>query len=228
MLFSSIPPELKLLVAEYLDPESCFNLAISCKQIWFLCRSLVDKHSKLLSENQSLIVPPLQPMFDIINNPPKGWYIRDCVLWYSEFNAAGETPKSLKDKERLISYYTNWMEEEGSKGHTIPYKGQTFITPITQLMHRLPFLTTLSINSQPNKYEPHDTYEHAYINFMHVLSRLYLRSLGTQQVCNLPFKFLTTVAVVQYNVRDGCDFDWCLGFMYIHPVSEELHWQDAR
>ncbi|KAF2110464.1 hypothetical protein BDV96DRAFT_202321 [Lophiotrema nucula] len=47
---SRLPAELRLAVLEQLEPEDCFNFAITSKESWRISESLVRKHGKLFEE----------------------------------------------------------------------------------------------------------------------------------------------------------------------------------
>ncbi|PVI05122.1 hypothetical protein DM02DRAFT_127237 [Periconia macrospinosa] len=235
MSFTTLPTELKLEIMGYLDPTSCFNIAISCKEHWDTFRSLVETHSRLISENNPFHVGAISDsrIFEIIDSPRLGWYVRDCILEHSEYGDQNDTVENFDlddlyvpnretanfeaEKARLNNDYSKWMKNERLHGKPIAYQGREIITLVTVLMHHLPFLTTLSISSGSSFRFLIDAVEEdemPFLNFMHVLAKAYIQSSSAQQIRDLPFSHLTTVAIARGDYL-FTRTDWCSHFLYI-------------
>lgn len=87
MSLTVIPPELKLEIADLLDPCSAFAFAFTCKTHWQLCDFLIKKHKRLLSEYQILNAGKAGRILwttlkEILHDPSKGWYVRELTVPY--------------------------------------------------------------------------------------------------------------------------------------------------
>ncbi|KAH7356207.1 hypothetical protein BKA66DRAFT_501680 [Pyrenochaeta sp. MPI-SDFR-AT-0127] len=93
MAFSTLPPELKLNIAEQLDPASSLNFALTSRDHAKLCRSTLRNHARLFAEWQvidtahggvhagrseaTLLWSTLK---EVLEDPRKGWYVRELNL----------------------------------------------------------------------------------------------------------------------------------------------------
>ncbi|KAF2744733.1 hypothetical protein M011DRAFT_470307 [Sporormia fimetaria CBS 119925] len=85
MTTSCLPPELKLMIAEYLDPISSLQYAITCKENHSACNSILQKHKRLSAENQKLEAGGAGTLLfdklkEILDDPRIGWYVRELDL----------------------------------------------------------------------------------------------------------------------------------------------------
>lgn len=101
MSFLTTPLELKLCVAEYLDPASAFDFAITNRSHWYLCASLIQKHKRLFTEYQKIDTANAGRLVwtkleEILNDPSRGWYVRELNLpggrqtnWHATVHGSG-------------------------------------------------------------------------------------------------------------------------------------------
>jgi hypothetical protein len=124
-----LPPELKLSIADYLDPISSLNFALTCKEYWKLCQALLESHTKRFAEAPLLASyeiegaarplmdgPPRprigiwQTLKDVLRDPKKGWYITEIDLrscWvHDNSKAPEEVPEEFLDAAmKLMDLY---------------------------------------------------------------------------------------------------------------------------
>ncbi|CAO2658191.1 Nn.00g059140.m01.CDS01 [Neocucurbitaria sp. VM-36] len=94
MSLYTLPPELKLNIAECLDPDSSLNLALTCRDLHRVCKSVLREHGRLLLEGHTIDTADPQiasrvlwiTLKEVLNDPRKGWYVRELNLpssrWY--------------------------------------------------------------------------------------------------------------------------------------------------
>jgi hypothetical protein len=94
-----LPPELKLSIADFLDPISSLDYALTCKDHWKLCHTLLEMHTKRFAEapvlasydTQGVPTPCAdgssrarcgiwQTLGNILRDPKEGWYITEIDL----------------------------------------------------------------------------------------------------------------------------------------------------
>ncbi|KAJ4376498.1 hypothetical protein N0V83_001782 [Neocucurbitaria cava] len=86
MSLNELPPELKLAIAEILDPQSCLHLTLTCRDLYNLCQTMLEEHERLFSElriirsdqtNRHVLWTTLRA---VLKDPRKGWYVRELDL----------------------------------------------------------------------------------------------------------------------------------------------------
>jgi hypothetical protein len=114
-----LPPELKLSIADFLDPVSSLNYALTCKEHWKLCHTLLKTHTKRFAEapvlasydTQGLPTPCAdgssrtccgiwQTLENVLRDPREGWYITEIDLiscWVDNKKAPEEVPAEFLD-----------------------------------------------------------------------------------------------------------------------------------
>ncbi|KAF1948530.1 hypothetical protein CC80DRAFT_511277 [Byssothecium circinans] len=85
MSIISLPPELRLLIAEHLDPRSCFRFALTCREHSRLLSALVATHKELWTRYNTIDTHDAGRLMwnltkDIIENPKIANYIEDISL----------------------------------------------------------------------------------------------------------------------------------------------------
>ncbi|KAF2126298.1 hypothetical protein P153DRAFT_389040 [Dothidotthia symphoricarpi CBS 119687] len=88
MYLLTLPPELKLMIVDQLDPISSFKFAISCKSHWALCKPLMERaHSCAKYQTLSFDVysgPEGQLLWhiakEILDDPYRGEFVQDISL----------------------------------------------------------------------------------------------------------------------------------------------------
>lgn len=85
MSLSALPTELKLGFVHYLDPESTLWFALTCKAHAAICKSYLQVHAQRLDQHQSIETDHegtllWQFLLEVLDEPSKGWYIRELNL----------------------------------------------------------------------------------------------------------------------------------------------------
>ena len=85
MALITLPPELKLNIADSLDPDSTLNFALTCRDHATLLKSLLRQHARLLAKWKVIDTTDARTLLwetlrDVIANPRLGWYIRELNL----------------------------------------------------------------------------------------------------------------------------------------------------
>ncbi|KAI4913194.1 uncharacterized protein J4E92_009817 [Alternaria infectoria] len=119
MALITLPPELKLNIADSLDPDSTLNFALTCRDHATLLKSLLKQHARLLAKWKVIDTTDARTLLwetlrDVIANPRLGWYIRELNLpesrqynWNANESLRNSHPKhgvvpSEKDKALFI------------------------------------------------------------------------------------------------------------------------------
>jgi hypothetical protein len=119
MFATVLPPELKLSIADFLDPISSLNYALTCKEHWKLCHTLLETHTRRFAEAPVLAsydtrgVPTpcadgssrtscgiWQTLENVLRDPKEGWYITEIDLiscWADVRKAPEEVPAEFLD-----------------------------------------------------------------------------------------------------------------------------------
>jgi hypothetical protein len=82
MPFDGLPAELKLSIAEHLDPISSFSFAIASRLNWVVCEPVVRKHAWLYQEYKTIDACHAGTLLwntlkAILKDPSLGWYVRE-------------------------------------------------------------------------------------------------------------------------------------------------------
>jgi hypothetical protein len=85
MALVALPPELKLDIADLLDPDSTLHFALTCKAHAKLVKFTLIEHLLLLSEETVInttddLTLPWKILRAVIMDPRQGWYIRELQL----------------------------------------------------------------------------------------------------------------------------------------------------
>jgi hypothetical protein len=81
----ALPAELTINIAEFLDPDSTLNLALTCKHHQALCKPVLAEHGRLFSEWQLIDTTNAktllwQTLIEVLDDPRKGWYVRELNM----------------------------------------------------------------------------------------------------------------------------------------------------
>jgi hypothetical protein len=239
MPLSSFPPELTLTIAEFLDPFSSFNLALTCKAHWNLCNTVIQKHKRLFAENR--VIDARDPSWpyqnhmlwdklrEILNDPVVGEYVREISLpssraTYLDGNASHDFQLTLQS-ERLSQEDFDLFSGAGDH--------------IEELYQSLDLASAGSDRIEWDECVSHGSSEPILVMLVqHMpylrtfrftdleMSRIFLRYLCATAVAyadpvlapKLPFQHLTTVAVAHWDTEMSCDLEWCRFFCAIPSV----------
>ncbi|KAG9191569.1 hypothetical protein G6011_10303 [Alternaria panax] len=85
MALIALPPELKLNVIDYLDPDSTLNFALTCRDHATLAKSTLREHGRLLSEWDIIDTTDGRTLLwrilkEVLIDPRQGWYTRELNL----------------------------------------------------------------------------------------------------------------------------------------------------
>lgn len=209
-----LPPEIKLSIADYLDPVSSNNFGTTCKEHWKLCRPLFKKHSRAFAEAPIVGVhDTLGLLKDIIHDPSKGWYISEVSLtanWDVPLPVPIEGVEQLQEAAKdLLRLYprSNMIDEDDDCLIQRIMDGIVTGYPdgmIAVLIHHLPNLKTfrLTTSRESNVLNP-------------LFNRIAVEYANLAKRPNLPFQRLHMVSVCHYDTESCMSADWALPFLHI-------------
>lgn len=208
-----LPSELKLRIADYLDPGSSINFGIACKEHWQLCQTLFKRHAKSFAEAPVVTAyNALDLLRATIQDPSQGWYIREISFketWDDPSTTleedAEQLQKSARQLRRLYPHTSSTVEDEC----LITRIEQDLATghpnsAVAVLLHHLPNLRTLRL-----------TTTREYSNFESLLERIGVEYVDAAKSSRLPLQHLQTVALVHDDTEGCISPDWALPFMRI-------------
>jgi hypothetical protein len=207
-----LPSELKLNVADYLDPQSSINFGLTCKEHWQLCRPLFKKHT--LAFLQAPIVTAqnaLELLRATLQDPSQGWYIRE-ISFQDGWDDPSTTPvddaerlqEAVSQLKHLYSHSDTGLEQDWVV--TQIERGLETGDPasaVAVLLHHLPYLRTLRL-----------TMGHGNV-FESLLERIGVEYINAAKRSNLPLQHLRTVALAYYDTEGCIGPDWALTFLRI-------------
>jgi hypothetical protein len=230
----NLPPELKLSIAENLDPISSFNFAITCKEHWKLCDPINRRHARLFAENRTIDTADAGRLLwdklkEILDDHRVGWYLRDLSLpsnrqtyWDEsvghDFQLTGQTLKP--PEEDLIRYYRAVEDVEERYGTEMLTKlywkgkweaglGNGAEEPIINiLVHHLPHLKVFRVTDAE--------ISTSFYGLMRFIAEGYCEPALAP---NLPFQHLNTVAIAHHDSEMSVDAEWCHFFCSIPTVQ---------
>lgn len=81
MLLPLLPPEIKLSIADHLDPFSTINFSLTSKDHWETCRSGIERHARLFTEAPVVdAIDVWKLLRDILQDDSKAQYITELSL----------------------------------------------------------------------------------------------------------------------------------------------------
>lgn len=205
-----LPPEIKLDVADYLDPLSSINFGITCKEHWKLCQPIFKKHTKAFAETPIVTAyNALDLLRDTLQDPSKGWYIREISFrdrWDDPFTTPMEDAEQLQNAARqLLSLFPHLSTNlEDDCLITQIQDGLATGRPesaVAVLLHYLPNLRTLRLTmSGGNVFEL-------------LLERIGIEYATAVKRSNLPCQRLCTVSLAHHDTEGCISPDWALPFL---------------
>jgi hypothetical protein len=233
MPLANLPLELKLNIAECLDPISCFDFSIACWHHWAFCEPIVQKHAHLYAENRcidanfagTLLWTKLKK---ILQDPRLGWYVRELNLpanrrVYWDPDTAHDwqlTPQSQRLPEQELHIFHSAAEDlrpiyavSRSEVDVVEcierdLAGGSDEAVIAILVHHLPLLKILRITD---------------LNigncFKLMVENVALNYDNPANASVLPFKRLESVSMAHWDSEYACSPDWALKFGSIPSVQ---------
>lgn len=195
-----LPSELKLNIADYLDPRSSINFGASCKEHWRLCQPLYKRHKKAFAEAPIVTAHnALDLLRTTIQEPSQGWYIREISFrdrWDDPFTTPVDDAERLKRAAILLrdlyphsstdpqeECIVTQIEHGLDTGHPA--------SAVAVLLHHLPNLRTLRL-----------TLERGNV-FESLLERIGIEYIDAADQSNFPLQHLRTVSLAHYD-SEGC------------------------
>ncbi|KAH7402327.1 hypothetical protein DE146DRAFT_653032 [Phaeosphaeria sp. MPI-PUGE-AT-0046c] len=241
MALSALPAELKLSTIQYLDPESAFRFAMTCKEYATICRSVLKAHGQQLSQGRILDTTWGDTLLwgvlkEVLDDPSVGWYIRELnlpptrqVSWADEHGPIQVTPS--KEDKRLFRQAAQRLQDL-----------YTPTTRFTGIQTRYPFENITVPNDMVTTIEERISqgFEDGilaillhYLPFLHTIRitdsgtaglQIFVRRIADEyqkpdRSPHLPLRHLKTAAVAHWDTEMGCDPDWAVSFCDIPSVT---------
>lgn len=205
-----LPSELKINVAEFLDPQSSINFGITCKEHWQLCQAIFKKHTQAFAEAPIVTAyNALDLLRATIQDPSQGWYIRE--ISFKERWDLSTTPVEDADQLRqaarpLKSLYPHSSTNAGMEDlitqidHGLATGRPDSVVGV--LLHHLPNLRTLRVTmaSRGNLFES-------------LLERIGIEYVDDVKRASLPLQCLRTVSLAHHDTEGCVSPDWALPFL---------------
>ncbi|CAN9109215.1 unnamed protein product [Alternaria alternata] len=249
MALFALPPELKLNVIEFLDPDSTLNFALTCRDHATLANSTLKEHGRLLSEWKVVDTTDVRTLLwrvlrEVLIDPRQGWYIRELNLpatrqynWNVNESLYGTHPNngvgpSEKDKGLFIKAARNLR-------HLYPVTGtKTVLRQHPRSTEILPFpqLTIASIEDRIHRgfedaiiilllhYYPYlTTIRHTVVHEEECLETALWHIAHEYKnpmiAPMLPLKHLRTVAIAYYDTEGSVSPDWACYYLCIPSLK---------
>jgi hypothetical protein len=228
-----LPPELKLCIADILDPISSLNYALTCKEHWKLCHTLLETHTKRFAEapvlasydTQGVPTPCAdgssripcgiwQTLGNVLRDPKEGWYITEIDLiscWVDNRKAPEEVPAEFLDAamELMDLYLPFELADDCSEELIVTQisndiKAGSPSGALAILIHHLPNLRTLRM-----------TIDREDTAFGAMIDQVAIEYSNAAKVLRLPFQRLKTVSLSHYDTESCISADRALPFLRI-------------
>jgi len=207
-----LPSELKLNIADYLDPQSSINFGVTCKEHWRLCQPFYKRHTKAFLE-ASIVTAynALDLLRATIQDRSQGWYIREISFqdrWDDPFTTPVDDAEGLQNAATQLRslYLHSSTDTERDCLVTEIEHGLATGHPacaVAVLLHHLPNLRTLRL-----------TLGHGNV-FETLLERIGIGFVDAAKRSSIPLQHLRAVALAHYDSEGCIDPGWALPFMQI-------------
>lgn len=241
MALSALPAELKLNTIQYLDPESTFHFALTCKEHATISRSVLEEHAKRLSEGQVFDTTwgthlLWRFLLEVLEDPSAGWYVRELNLplnrqssWTDPHRCAPDAPSEEDKKEfaraaqQLQSVYTPTTRFTGRQSR---YPFQDLTGPndmVGTILHRIEKgfedgVIAILIHHLPFLQTIRITdVDTAGLEFF--VRRIADEYSKPSRSPKLPLRHLKTAAVAHGDTEMGCSPDWAVSFCDIPSLT---------
>ncbi|KAK7192911.1 hypothetical protein DPSP01_005120 [Paraphaeosphaeria sporulosa] len=239
MAFSCLPPELTLSIAERLGPFSSFDFALTCKPLWDLCNTLIQKHKRLFAEHRVINAQDSSwprtnhilwdKLKEIVNDPNIGEYVRELNLpssraIYLDGDACHDfqlTEESAKVPQEDIDRFADAgnrihdLLQSVDLGYGVPGPREWD----EWLLHGSsePIIVML-VQHMPHLRTFRFTDLEMNNVFFGCLCAVAVAYKNPVLAPRLPFQHLTTVSVAHWDTEMSCNVEWCQLFCAIPSV----------
>lgn len=224
MSLPDLPPELKLNIVEYLDPEAAFHFALTCKRHSSLCNDLLQEHARLFAK-YSIVKPTNNGTLvwdftkEVLRDPRKGWYVRELNLITDRPDTHGSMPEKDENlyraaAEEILPLYpygpTFFAAEPDDNSRELDRDMDECIVnhfedPILViLIHHLPRLRTFRMTDIIRG--------DCLLRFMRRVAAGYQNPALAPQ---MPLQYLKTAAIAHYDTESSCSVDWAIYFLCV-------------
>lgn len=240
MALSTLPIELKLSAIQYLDPESTFHFALTCKDHATICQSILKEHGRLLLEGQVFDtdwgnVLLWRFLLEVFEDPSIGWYVRELNLppnrqtsWVEEHqsvqNAPSEEEKTLFDNaaRQLQDLYTPTTRFSSLSYH-----------PLEGLTDPNDMIGTIQARISKGYEDGIIAILLHHLPFLQTIRitdsdtvglEIFVRRIADEyqkpdRSPHLPFRHLKTVAIAHRDSEMSCAVDWAVSFRDIPSLT---------
>ncbi|KAF2999257.1 hypothetical protein E8E13_003064 [Curvularia kusanoi] len=218
MSLSSLPPEVKLHIIEHLDPIPALHFALACKQHL----DLVKKHLELFARYHT--IKPSSDGFciwdltkEILQDPRKGWYVRELNLVADRPECHENLPEEDKAlfkaaAEKILPLYcheSSFFVEKGPLDDLQQSLSRLDVwteeaAVLVLLLHHVPELRIFRMTDTST----HDSLQ----AFMRRVAEGYQ---NPALAAKMPLQQLRTAAIAHYDTEFSCDIDWAVYFMCV-------------
>ena len=222
MSLSILPPELKLNIAEHLDPGSTCRFARTSKAHLALCKDILREDARL-SAQYSVVTPSgyddhlvWNLAREILQDQRKAWFVRDMSLLPDRpernDDMSDEDKKLIRNavKAFLPKYHPDWTffnadtENPESLDDDMDSVAEGFEDPILVILfHHLPRLRTFRMT----------------VNGVGCLAGFLRRVAAGYRdpttASRMPLQQLKTAAVAHHDTEFSCSVDWAVYFLCI-------------
>jgi hypothetical protein len=240
-----LPPELKLSIADFLDPISTLNYALTCKEHWKLCHSLLETHTRRFAEapvlasydTQGVPTPCAdgssrtncgiwQTLGNVLRDPKEGWYITEIDLiscWVDVRKAPEEVPPEFLDAAmELMDLYpppelADSITNESVNSYRSEDCSEVLVTRIfNDIKAGSPSgALAILIHHLPNLRTLRMTIDREDAVFGAVIDQVAIEYSNAAKVPRLPFRRLKTVSLSHYDSEGCISADRSLPFLRI-------------
>lgn len=205
-----LPSELKLNIADYLDPQTSIDFGVTCKEHWQLCQPLYKRHTKAFSEAPTVTAHnALEHLRATLQDPSQGWYIREISFqdrWDDPFTTPVDDAEHLQQAASQLKKFYSHSDTDSEQESVITKTEHGLETghpasAVAVLLHHLPNLRTLRL-----------TMGHGNV-FEDLLERIGIEYIDAAKRPSLPLQHLRTVALAYYDTEGCITPDRALPFM---------------
>ncbi|KAF2852739.1 hypothetical protein T440DRAFT_466326 [Plenodomus tracheiphilus IPT5] len=235
MALLDLPPDVKIGIAEHLDPDNCLALALTCSELHSCIQDVLSVHTRLLAENSIIDATGADPVLwtvltDILEEPRKGWYVRElnlpssCQEQRQDPLSDAELDLFMSATQALAPIYPRPPEprrddhsyhlSDSSDSDPVSHVGNALVNgdvnvAIVLLVHHLPNLQTIRIT---------DYHLGLFADF---LEHWAVARTSPPSTLKLPFRRLKSASIAHWDTEGSCNFKWATNFMHA-PVIDTI------
>ncbi len=227
----NLPAELKLLIADQLDPESCLDFALTCKEHYRLFQSILSYHTEQFLKWGFLHLDQATMRYRndmphsiwsvlkaVLRDPRKGWYIKDLRIYSSRGTSlyTGEkypiSPIYNEDQIR-INEALRALRELYPPGEDEIAEGSGFFhaLELDDQNEDNARIITILIHYLPNLKTLRVTDKEIQM-LLDVINKIPRGLQDPLKANKMPLQRLRTAFISHWGTEDGCDSGWARGF----------------